>query len=87
MNREETIQKIKECIPELQADYEVKSVKLFGSITGKNFNEESDVDIIIKFRRPATLKRYFEVKELLESELKREVDLAMKKMMRPEIMK
>ena len=58
--------------------YNVEKMYLFGSALNSNFNDKSDVDLLVKFK-PIDLSLYFDnyinIKEKLESLLGREVDL------------
>lgn len=58
--------------------YNVEKMYLFGSAVNSNFNEKSDVDLLVKFK-PIELAEYFDnylnFKEKLESLFGREVDL------------
>ena len=51
---------------------------VFGSANNKNFNEESDVDLLVKFKSIALadyFENYINFKEQLENLLGRKVDL------------
>jgi hypothetical protein len=58
--------------------YNVEKMYLFGSTLNSNFNDKSDVDLLVKFK-PIELSKYFDnyidFKEKLESLFGREVDL------------
>lgn len=58
--------------------YNVEKMYLFGSAVNSNFNNKSDVDLLVKFK-PIELAEYFDnylnFKEKLESLFGREVDL------------
>jgi predicted nucleotidyltransferase len=58
--------------------HNVEKMYLFGSSLNSNFNEKSDVDLLVKFK-PIELSKYFDnyidFKEKLESLFGREVDL------------
>jgi predicted nucleotidyltransferase len=58
--------------------HEVEKLYLFGSILGKNFNKESDIDFIVRFKPLDILKysdNYFDLKFSLEDLLNRPIDL------------
>lgn len=71
---ERNIQSIKDlCI-----NHRVEKLYLFGSIIGENFNENSDIDLVVKFKNIELLKysdNYFDFKFSLEDLLKRPIDL------------
>ena len=56
----------------------VKSLFAFGSVTRNDFNEDSDIDLVVDFNESDPFKYtdlYFQLKSKLESILKRQVDL------------
>jgi hypothetical protein len=67
-----------EDLKKLCTRYNVEKMYLFGSVLNANFNKESDIDFLVKFK-PIELSKYFdnyrEFKENLEKLLEREVDL------------
>ncbi len=77
MTREQIISKLASLMPRLAADYGVLHLDLFGSVARGDFGDESDVDVLLTFRPDAivTLFTYAGVKDLLEEELGREVDV------------
>lgn len=75
MNIEEP--KIKQ-IQELCKASKVKTLFAFGSVTQEDFNENSDIDLIVDFEEKDPFKYtdlYFGLKSKLEDLLKRQVDL------------
>lgn len=50
-------------------------VALFGSVVRGEANDESDVDILVKFRQPVGLMMIVELRETIASRLGRPVDL------------
>jgi hypothetical protein len=58
--------------------YDIKTMYVFGSATSDDFNESSDIDILISFKEIPFEKytdNYFELHEKLESLFNRKVDL------------
>ena len=58
--------------------YDIKTMYVFGSVCTENFNENSDVDILISFKEISIEKytdNYFKIHEQLEQLFKRKVDL------------
>ena len=75
MNRLETYTKD---IIKLCETHKVKSLYAFGSVLTDNFNQESDIDLIVNFGEVQLLDyadNYFDLKFSLEDTLKRSVDL------------
>ncbi len=69
--------KIKQ-IQEICKINKVKSLFAFGSVTRKDFNEKSDIDLVVDFDEKDPFKYadlYFNLKSRLEDILKRHVDL------------
>ncbi|MCC5936461.1 MAG: nucleotidyltransferase domain-containing protein [Lunatimonas sp.] len=65
-------------IKELCKNNKVKTLFAFGSVTRDDFNENSDVDLIVDFEENDPFRYtdlYFNLKEKLEDLLKRQVDL------------
>ena len=59
-------------------EFDVDKLHAFGSITSKNFNVESDIDLLVKFKNipyERYADNYFRLHELLEQLFKRKVDL------------
>jgi predicted nucleotidyltransferase len=67
-----------ESLNKLCINYNVEKMYLFGSVLNSNFNEESDVDLLVKFKE-IELAEYFDnyinFKEKLVELFGREVDL------------
>lgn len=67
-----------ESLKKLCTIYHVEKMYLFGSALTTNFNNKSDVDLLVKFK-PIELSQYFDnyinFKEKLETLFGREVDL------------
>ena len=64
--------------PELVERFHVNSIGLFGSVVRDDFNEKSDIDIIVDFAKPIGIA-FIDLADLLEKALKRPVDLVSKK--------
>lgn len=66
-------------------EYNVKSLHAFGSVCTENFNENSDIDLLISFK-PMDYgdyaDAYFEIIDKFESLFKRPVDLVTDKSLR-----
>lgn len=63
----------------------VSDLALFGSVARSEQTAASDVDVLVRFHNPATLRGFFSVQTMLESMLGREVDLVTDKALRPEL--
>jgi predicted nucleotidyltransferase len=60
--------------PLLADRYKVKMIGLFGSMVRGDFNNESDIDILVDFNEPVGIE-FIDLAEYLELNLKRKVDL------------
>ncbi len=59
-------------------DYDVEKLYAFGSITTDSFSDDSDIDLLIKFRKIPYEKyadNYFRLHEIFEQFFNRKVDL------------
>ncbi len=64
--------------PELTAKYSVNSIGLFGSVVRNDFNENSDIDVIVDFSKPIGIE-FIDLANYLEKVFKRKIDLVSKK--------
>jgi predicted nucleotidyltransferase len=81
--------KIKQ-IQELCKTSNVKSLFAFGSVIGNDYNETSDIDLIVDFNENDPFKYadlYFDLKSKLEEMLKRNVDLLEERAIRNRLFK
>ena len=85
MNRKQALTILSRLKPELEKNFGVTRLTLFGSTVRDEAGKDSDVDIIVTFDGPATSNRYFGVQFLLEDELGCSVDLVTDKAMKPEL--
>jgi uncharacterized protein len=80
-------QEIKEIIaeikPQLEKEYSVKKIAIFGSVVRKKESKDSDIDILVEFRSPISLFRFMDLEEVLESRLGKKVDLVTKDALKP----
>ncbi|MCS4542317.1 MAG: nucleotidyltransferase domain-containing protein [Euryarchaeota archaeon] len=76
----EFVEKSKKVLNKVGADLGIDYAIIFGSAIRGKLNQESDVDIGIKFKQLPTsskilLDKIIKIKEILEDELKRSVDI------------
>jgi len=65
-------------IQRLCQQYDIKTMYVFGSATTVNFNETSDIDVLISFKEipyDVYTNNFFELHEKLEELFQRKVDL------------
>ena len=82
MNRNEVLEMLRTHKPILTDRFGVTGLALFGSFAR---GETSDVDILVRFARPATSETYFGVQFYIEDMLGRAVDLVTDKALRAEL--
>ena len=63
---------------ELERQFGVASLALFGSVARDEAGPDSDVDVLVEFRETPGLSEYMRLKWWLEERLERRVDLVMK---------
>lgn len=85
LSREQLLQTLRQCKPELAQRYGVRRLALFGSSVRDQLRPDSDIDVLVSFDGAATSKRYFGVQFYLEDRLNRTVDLVTEKALRPEL--
>ena len=85
MNRPPVLRTLRDHAEELIARFDVASLAVFGSAARDQLQENSDVDVLVRFRGPAHVDRYFDLKFHLEELLGRPVDLATENMIRPRL--
>jgi predicted nucleotidyltransferase len=74
-NIKDALRRIK---PHLAECFHVNEIGLFGSVLRDDFNDKSDIDIIVDFARPIGIE-FIDLDDVLEGVLKRPVDLVSKK--------
>jgi uncharacterized protein len=85
MDREIALNLLAEHKPQLQHQFGVRSLALFGSTARGTAVEGSDVDVLISFDAPTTSQQYFGVQFYLEDVLQCPVDLVTDKALRKEL--
>jgi predicted nucleotidyltransferase len=70
----EIIEKIKNKYPYLSSQFGIRKIGLFGSIAEGTQKEDSDIDLIVDFKRPIGLK-FITLVEYLEKILGKRVDI------------
>ncbi|MEN8265322.1 MAG: nucleotidyltransferase family protein [Nitrospirota bacterium] len=70
---------------ELENEYGVTEIGVFGSYSKKQETKTSDLDILIDFQKAVDLLTFVHLKNYLSDILKINVDLVMKKALKPKI--
>lgn len=84
MNKDDILKFLKENKKVMEKRFEVSSIGLFGSYVHGRQNEKSDIDIIVSM--PSSFDSYYDLKEYLEQNLHKEVDLGLEKSLRKQIL-
>jgi len=82
MRRDEALTRLRAHKADLD-QFGVGSLSLFGSVARDEARIDSDLDLLIEFRGPATFDRYMGVKLFLEDLLGCRVDLVMSTALKP----
>lgn len=85
MDRDTILQLLHDHRPTLTTKFDVETLALFGSFARGEEREDSDIDILVSFKGPATSARYFGLQFYLEDLLHHPVDLVADKALRPEL--
>jgi len=81
---EEIMQILKKLMPELAKEYYVKKLGVFGSFSDGTHREDSDIDILVDFKKPVGWK-FFTLELYLEKVLGRKVDLVTRNALKKQI--
>ena len=84
LDRTELEQKINNLKPVLSKKYFVEKIGYFGSYSRNDQTEDSDIDILVYFRKPLGWE-YFDLQELLEKELNTKVYLVSVKALKQQL--
>lgn len=84
MNRDKVLDVLRTHKQILSQRFGVSDLTLFGSVARDQANDDSDIDILVSYDKPATSKAYFGLQFYLEDLLGRQVDLVTDKALRKE---
>jgi predicted nucleotidyltransferase len=80
----DVLKKLRKVKPLLEEKFGVKNLSLFGSFARADETEGSDVDLLVEFKEGfETFRNYMALKDFLESQLQRPVDLVVKRALKP----
>ncbi|WP_404416180.1 nucleotidyltransferase family protein [Vreelandella aquamarina] len=85
MDRQTTLQLLRQSKLKLKERYGVDRLALFGSAARGTATTSSDIDVLVSFDGPTTSRRYFGVQFYLEDLLGCPVDLVTEKALRKEL--
>ncbi|MEB3231495.1 MAG: nucleotidyltransferase family protein [Leptolyngbyaceae bacterium] len=71
--------------PNLFAQFNIKTLALFGSTARNEATDTSDLDFLVEFEGSTTFDRYMDLKFFLEDLFEKKVDLVTKGSLKPQI--
>lgn len=83
MDKQEIIEFIRQSRSVLESRYAVERLGLFGSFVRGEEKPASDIDLLVSFRRDVDLFEFLDLKEFLQENLRRKVDLVMESALKP----
>ncbi len=85
MNRDEALAVLTKLKPQLQKQFGVSELALFGSAARDELRPDSDIDVLVKFDDVASSTRYFGVQFAIEDAMRMPVDLVTETALRREL--
>lgn len=73
--RARILSELKRMIPQLEAEYHVSRLGVFGSVARDSDRPDSDVDILVEFSETPDFIEFLELEETISATLGRKVDL------------
>jgi uncharacterized protein len=77
--------KLSEHKSEVEKNFNVSELGVFGSYVRNEQNLKSDVDILVDFKEPIGLFKFMDLEEYLQKILKKKIDLVSKRALKPRI--
>ena len=84
MGKDEIITALRKHMPEIRG-FGVSHLAVFGSLVRGEDRPDSDVDVLVEFETPVSIFKFLDVKEYLETLLRRPVDLVMRGALKPQL--
>lgn len=84
MTKTDILSKLRELKPELNKQFAVREIGLFGSFSDNSNSEDSDIDILVELERPIGW-RIFTLEIYLEKVFGRKIDLVTKNALKEQI--
>ena len=85
MNRDEALAVLTKLKPQLQKQFGLSELALFGSAARDELRPDSDIDVLVKFDAVASSMRYFGVQFAIEDAMGMPVDLVTENALRREL--
>ena len=84
-NQQEIRQSLRQLLPLITEQYQVKALGVFGSFVRQEQRIDSDLDLLVTFIEPPSLLRFIELENYLSDQLGVQVDLVMQDALKPAI--
>jgi len=84
-NRHDILTSLKDMKEELERDYSVKTIGVFGSVARNEQTGKSDIDLLVEFSRPVSLVTFMRLEHVLSLRLEKKVDLVTPDALKPVI--
>ena len=84
VTKKDILSKLREIKPQLNQEYAVKKIGLFGSFSDDSANNNSDIDLLVELERPIGWK-FFSLELYLEKIFGRRIDLVTKNALKDQI--
>jgi uncharacterized protein len=81
------VQRLRDCLPELRAHYNIESVALFGSYVRNEHRPDSDLDLLVTFTRTPTLFDLVHLEDDVKARLGVPVDLVLRSELHPRLLR
>jgi predicted nucleotidyltransferase len=75
MGRDEILHILRDNLEQLEREFGVSSIRLFGSVARGEATPDSDIDVLVDFRRTPTLFEFLRLRRVLGELLGTKVDL------------
>lgn len=79
------IKLLRQQLPDLNAQYQVRSLRMFGSYVRQTQTVDSDLDLLVTFDKAPSLLKFIALENRLTDMLGVKVDLVMKDTLKPRI--
>jgi predicted nucleotidyltransferase len=81
--KEEVLAALSAALPELQRQWPIHSLAIFGSVAREEESAESDLDVLVEFQRPIALSSFLRLERTLSEIAGRPVDLVSRASLKP----
>jgi predicted nucleotidyltransferase len=82
---DEILDALRQVKPDLESRYQVEQLGVFGSVVKGRGRTDSDLDILVTFRKPPSLLQFVKLENELSDRLGVKVDLVMREALKPRI--